>query len=224
MDNALDEACHRVRVATGAALFGIWELRPGGLVSRATDVEGPGITAGRNVPPGRSLFSQALESGEPIHARPGGDGSCSLLGMGTDERSCGSRRVSALGGAGHRGCGGAGPRRRPLAGADRPHARRADPRCQRDRASRAPRPARRGLARSRRTSASAARRRRRRARHAATTRACCSGLTGSRSSSTTRRAACRRRAAPASPTASSTRAPPSRSTASASASLPPRRP
>ncbi len=85
MDNALDEACHRVRVATGAALVGIWELRPGGLVSRATDVEGPGITAGRNVPPGRSLFSQALESGEPIHARPGGDGPAPVLGMGTDE-------------------------------------------------------------------------------------------------------------------------------------------
>src|SRR6478752_10164738 len=44
MDSALDEACHRVRVATGAALVGIWELRPGGLVSRATYVEGPGIT------------------------------------------------------------------------------------------------------------------------------------------------------------------------------------
>ncbi len=85
MDSALDEACHRVRVATGAALVGIWELRPGGLVSRATDVEGPGITAGRNVPPGRSLFSQALESGEPIHARPGGDGPAPVLGMGTDE-------------------------------------------------------------------------------------------------------------------------------------------
>ena len=74
-----------IRVATGAALVGIWELRPGGLVSRATDVEGPGITAGRNVPPGRSLFSQALESGEPIHARPGGDGPAPVLGMGTDE-------------------------------------------------------------------------------------------------------------------------------------------
>ncbi|HEY6570269.1 MAG TPA: GAF domain-containing protein [Candidatus Limnocylindrales bacterium] len=85
VDAALDQACHRIRVATGAALVGIWEVRPGGLVSRATDVEGPGITAGRNVPPGRSLFSQALESPEPIHARPGVDGPEPLLGMGTDE-------------------------------------------------------------------------------------------------------------------------------------------
>ena len=85
VDAALDQACHRIRVATGAALVGIWEVRPGGLVSRATDVEGPGITAGRNVPPGRSLFSQALESSEPIHARPGVDGPEPVLGMGTDE-------------------------------------------------------------------------------------------------------------------------------------------
>ena len=85
MDSALDEACHRVRVATGAALVGIWELRPGGLVSRATDVEGPGITAGRTVPPGRNLFSEALESPEPIHARPGADDPAPILGMGTDE-------------------------------------------------------------------------------------------------------------------------------------------
>ena len=69
MDSALAEACHKVRVATGAALVGIWEMRPGGLVSRATDVEGPGITAGRTVPTGRNVFSQALESSEPIHAR-----------------------------------------------------------------------------------------------------------------------------------------------------------
>ena len=86
MDPALDEACHRIRVATGAALVGIWELRPGGLVSRATDVEGPGITAGRNVPPGRSLFSQALESrrADPRPARAAtARRRCS--GMGTDE-------------------------------------------------------------------------------------------------------------------------------------------
>jgi excisionase family DNA binding protein len=85
MDSALDEACHRIRLATGAALVGIWELRPGGLVSRATDVEGPGITAGRTIPPGRNLFALALESPEPIHARPGTDGPAPILGTGTDE-------------------------------------------------------------------------------------------------------------------------------------------
>ena len=42
LDPALDEACRRIRVATGAALVGIWERRPGGLVARATEVEGPG--------------------------------------------------------------------------------------------------------------------------------------------------------------------------------------
>ena len=47
LDPALDEACRRIRLATGAALVGIWERRPGGLVPRATDVEGPGITARR---------------------------------------------------------------------------------------------------------------------------------------------------------------------------------
>ncbi len=85
MDSALDDACHRIRVATGAALVGIWELRPGGLVSRATEVEGAGITAGRTIPPGRTLFAQALESPEPIHARPGVPGPAPILGTGTDE-------------------------------------------------------------------------------------------------------------------------------------------
>ncbi|MEO5966204.1 MAG: GAF domain-containing protein, partial [Candidatus Limnocylindrales bacterium] len=85
LDPALDEACRRIRVATGAALVGIWERRPGGLVPRATDVEGPGITATRGFAPGRPLFTMALESAAPIHARPGGDGPAPVLGMGTDE-------------------------------------------------------------------------------------------------------------------------------------------
>ncbi len=85
LDPALDEACHRIRVATGAALVGIWERRPGGLVPRATDVEGLGMTAVRGLTPGRNLFSVALESPEPIHARPGGPGPAPILGMGTDE-------------------------------------------------------------------------------------------------------------------------------------------
>ena len=85
LDPALDEACRRIRLATGAALVGIWERRPGGLVPRATDVEGPGITATRGAGQGRSLFTLALESAEPIHARPGTDGPAPVLGMGTDE-------------------------------------------------------------------------------------------------------------------------------------------
>ena len=85
LDPALDEACRRIRLATGAALVGIWERRPGGLVPRATDVEGPGITAARGAGQGRTLFTLALESPEPIHARPGTDGPAPVLGMGTDE-------------------------------------------------------------------------------------------------------------------------------------------
>ncbi|HEX5828921.1 MAG TPA: GAF domain-containing protein, partial [Candidatus Limnocylindrales bacterium] len=85
LDPALDEACRRIRLATGAALVGIWEQRPGGLVPRATDVEGPGITAARAAIPTRSLFTLALESDQPIHARPGTSGPAPVLGMGTDE-------------------------------------------------------------------------------------------------------------------------------------------
>src|SRR5690349_825857 len=81
LDPALDEACRRIRLATGAALVGIWERRPGGLVPRATDVEGPGITAARSVGPGRTLFTVALESPTPVHARPGVDGPAPVLGM-----------------------------------------------------------------------------------------------------------------------------------------------
>jgi diguanylate cyclase (GGDEF)-like protein/excisionase family DNA binding protein len=85
LDPALDEACKRIRIATGAALVGIWERRPGGLVARSSDVEGAGITAVRAVAPGHNLFSLALESASPIHARPGLAGPSPVLGMGTDE-------------------------------------------------------------------------------------------------------------------------------------------
>jgi len=85
LDPALDEACRRIRVATGAALVGVWERRPAGLVPRSTDVEGPGITAARTIPPGRSAFTLALEDDRPVHARPRGSGPAPVLGMGTDE-------------------------------------------------------------------------------------------------------------------------------------------
>ena len=85
LDPALDDACKRIRQTTGAALVGIWESRPGGLVPRATDAEGAGITAARTVAPGPNLFTLALESPTPIHARPGLAGSAPVLGMGTDE-------------------------------------------------------------------------------------------------------------------------------------------
>jgi len=85
LDPALDEACRRIRLTTGAALVGIWERRPGGLVPRATDVEGPGITAARGATAAHGLFTLALESAGPVHARPGGPGPEPALGMGTDE-------------------------------------------------------------------------------------------------------------------------------------------
>src|SRR5215218_7657695 len=85
LDPALDEACRRIRLTTGAALVGIWERRPGGLVSRATDVEGPGITASRGAAAGGALFALALESSAPVHARPGVPGPAPVLGKGTDE-------------------------------------------------------------------------------------------------------------------------------------------
>jgi diguanylate cyclase (GGDEF)-like protein len=85
VDPALDEACRLIRQTTGAALVGIWERRPSGLVPRATAVEGPGIVAARAVPPGRNVFSLALESPSPVHARPGVAGPAPVLGMGTDE-------------------------------------------------------------------------------------------------------------------------------------------
>ena len=85
LDPALDEACKRIRQTTGAALVGIWERRPGGLVSRAIDAEGAGVTAARTVAPGRGLFSLAIDSPVPIHARPGLAGPAPVLGLGTDE-------------------------------------------------------------------------------------------------------------------------------------------
>jgi diguanylate cyclase (GGDEF)-like protein/excisionase family DNA binding protein len=85
LDPALDEACRRIRIATGAALVGIWERRPGGLVARATDLEEPGRAARFSIPPRRGLFARALESKNPIHARPGNPAAAPVLGMGTDE-------------------------------------------------------------------------------------------------------------------------------------------
>jgi len=85
LDPALDEACRRIRITTGAALVGIWERRPGGLVPRATDEEGPGLPTLRSIPPGRNLFTLALETLEPVHARPGDPAAAPVLGMGTDE-------------------------------------------------------------------------------------------------------------------------------------------
>jgi len=85
LDPALDEACRRIRSATGAALVGVWERRPGGLVPRATAAEsGPGLVL-RSLPPERNVLSLALESPEPIHARPGTAGPAPILGLGTDE-------------------------------------------------------------------------------------------------------------------------------------------
>ncbi len=85
LDTALDEACRRIRLTTGAALVGVWERRPGGLVPRATDAEGAGVTALRSIPPGRTLFARALESDQPVHARPGDPQVSPILGIGTDE-------------------------------------------------------------------------------------------------------------------------------------------
>ena len=85
LDPALEEACRRIRSATGAALVGIWERRPGGLVPRAIVSEsGPGPVV-RTLPPERNVLSLALDSPEPIHARPGTVGPAPILGLGTDE-------------------------------------------------------------------------------------------------------------------------------------------
>jgi hypothetical protein len=85
LDPSLEEACRRIRSTTGAALVGIWERRPAGLVPRAVDVEGTGITAVRRIPPGHNLLTLAFESSEPVHARPGTGGPPPVLGIGTDE-------------------------------------------------------------------------------------------------------------------------------------------
>jgi diguanylate cyclase (GGDEF)-like protein/excisionase family DNA binding protein len=85
LDPALDEACRRVRLATGAALVGIWERRPGGLVPRSVVTEeGPGQVV-RTVPSGGNLLTLAIESSHPVHARPGAVGPATVLGLGTDE-------------------------------------------------------------------------------------------------------------------------------------------
>lgn len=85
LDPALDEACRRICTATGAALVGIWERRPGGLVPRATATEGGPGPAVRPVPSDRNVLVLALESPEPLHARPGAAGPLPVLGLGTDE-------------------------------------------------------------------------------------------------------------------------------------------
>jgi len=85
LDPALDEACRRIRAVTGAALVGIWERRPAGLVPRAAAVEGNRPGAARSIRPGQNLLSIALESTEPVHARPGLPGPAPVLGLGTDE-------------------------------------------------------------------------------------------------------------------------------------------
>ncbi len=85
LDSALDEACQRIRAVTGAALVGVWEQRPGGLVARAAATEGPGTWPSRSIPAGPNVISMALESSEPVHARPGTPGPLPVLGMGTDE-------------------------------------------------------------------------------------------------------------------------------------------
>lgn len=85
LDPALDEACVRIRRATGAALVGIWERRPVGLVPRSADGERAGASAVRTVAPGRNLLTLALESPLPVHARPGLAGPAPVLGLGTDE-------------------------------------------------------------------------------------------------------------------------------------------
>ncbi len=85
LDPALDEACERIRSVTGAALVGVWEHRPGGLVARATATEGPGTWPSRSIPADPNVISMALETSEPVHARPGTPGPLPVLGMGTDE-------------------------------------------------------------------------------------------------------------------------------------------
>ena len=58
LDPALDEACRRIRLATGAALVGIWERRPGGLVPHrhtfAPDQRHPRLPQPLRPPPPRA--------------------------------------------------------------------------------------------------------------------------------------------------------------------------
>jgi diguanylate cyclase (GGDEF)-like protein len=85
VDTALDEACRRIRTVTSAALVGVWEQRPGGLVARAAATEGGWAAEIRRVPPDRSPLLLALAGPEPVHARPGMPGPMPVLGLGTDE-------------------------------------------------------------------------------------------------------------------------------------------
>ena len=85
LDPALDEACRRIRTATGAALVGVWERRPGGLVPRAMITEAGLGPSFHGVPPEHDVLTLALESPEPLHARPGATGPVPVLGLGTDE-------------------------------------------------------------------------------------------------------------------------------------------
>jgi len=85
LDPALEEACGRVRAATGAALVGVWEHRPGGLVLRASASDGSAGAPVRAVRQGPSPLTLALEAAEPVHARPGVPGPAPALGLGTDE-------------------------------------------------------------------------------------------------------------------------------------------
>ena len=85
LDSALDEACQRIRSVTGAALVGVWEHRPGGLVARAAATENPETWLSRSIPAGPNVIWMALETSGPVHARPGTPGPLPVLGMGTDE-------------------------------------------------------------------------------------------------------------------------------------------
>src|SRR4051794_3525091 len=85
LDSSLDEACHRIRLATGPALVAIWERRPSGLVPRASNAE-PGLEpVERTLPTGGPLLEAAADAGSPIHARPGDPAASPELGLGTDE-------------------------------------------------------------------------------------------------------------------------------------------
>ena len=85
LDAALGEACRRIRTVTGAALVGVWERRPGGLVARASAAEGDMAAELRRAPEHQSPIALALLGTEPVHARPGGPDLVPVLGLGTDE-------------------------------------------------------------------------------------------------------------------------------------------
>src|SRR3974390_3138829 len=62
LDPALSEACRLIRATTGAALVGVWESRPGGLVPRAVATEGAPEPVVRSATKDRDVFGLALES------------------------------------------------------------------------------------------------------------------------------------------------------------------